>query len=593
MRKIENKINLKTNEIKKIRNSIYFMIAAVFFYLLQTLTLFANELTVSGNNSVKNNADQFMVDVAGVSDGTIYNDRVNINLSAYCSTNGMSVLLKVRYKNSNSNPEIIENVHKNVHGSKYNTIKQYSEDGIYELTFCVEYGGEIRSEEIVTFAIDTKAPEINIDGVNHGAMYNSKIELSVNVTEQFFEGGIVNVEILNENERGKITKTNPEYICKATNNTNIYSFTDEGKYTVTVSAMDERGNKSSKMVSFIIDLNAPDIEVFNLDTKMNKSEILNKAPTFSIEVSDWMFNGGWADVTLYRKLRNETFEKLTTKKYMLTSDVSRFTLPVTREGIYVLNVCARDALSNETSNNYYFTLDESPPVIAYFSDFNEKYLKEFNLPESVTNYIKDLTDVSYHTYLNEKETRGGNIRKDGKYILQIVAEDEAGNTSEEDIAFIIDNTKPTVIVSGLNTDGEVDKNSNIKLSLFDADDYFETVTVNGEEITLSEMDKAAYIPIINYGEYEITVKASDNANNKIEKTIVTNCKALSKAPNITELSGNIKKLTKSVPENSVNNFSKNLTENISSVICLITTFIIITLVIFAVFTFVDTNKKEC
>ena len=107
------------------------------------------------------------------------------------------------------------------------------------------------------------------------------------------------------------------------------------------------------------------------------------------------------------------------------------------------------------------------------------------------------------------------------------------------------------------------------------------------------MDKEANIPVNNYGEYEITVKASDNAGNTIEKTIVTSCRALSKAPNITELSGNIKKLTKSVPENSVNNFSNKIIKNISTTICIITTFIIITLVIFAVFTFVDTNKKEC
>ncbi len=598
MKIIKKKEREQISEIRKIRNSIYLIIAAIFIYLIQTLTVMASEtddkVKQVSENRIENADCNIHVSIDGIDDGMIYANKVGLNLKATCDVKSMIVRLNVRYRDKSGQIRELDNVENNVHGREYTINRIYSEAGIYEISFYAKQkGGEASDNRVVSFAIDNEPPVIDFRDVNNGGKYGCRKEIAIGVSDSFADGLTARVEILREEDNGKIVCTTPEYICQASNNTNIYSLNDNGKYTVTVHANDFCNNEAVKTISFTIDTAPPTIDVYSNGDELKESEILNKAPVFSIVIKDSAYEGGTAQIELLKKIKGENFEKVYSKGYTLTATESKVTLPVRDEGIYVLNVNAVDAFMNKTAKSYYFTLDESPPVIAYFSDFNEHYLKSFRLPENAKKYINDMTNVSYHAYLNEKETSGGSIKKDGKYILQIVAQDEAGNVSEEAIAFIVDNTKPTVIVSGLNADGDVDKNTDIKLSLFDDEDYFERVIVNGEELKLNQMCREAYIPVNEYGQYEINVCAADNADNRVEKTIVTNCKLLSKGPNITELSGNIKKLTKSSPENSVNNTSKKMSQRVSALMCVAASFITIGLVILAVFTFVDTNRKQC
>lgn len=133
-------------------------------------------------------------------------------------------------------------------------------------------------------------------------------------------------------------------------------------------------------------------------------------------------------------------------------------------------------------------------------------------------YYTNRTYLNTRNY-NEKEE----IVQDGKYILTVEAEDAAGNMSEKTIEFIVDRTLPRIIVSGLREDGTVGKGEKVILRLFDEQDRFVQVLLNGAEQVIDEENQQVILPMEAYGDYKITVKAIDPAENELTQIIDMSC----------------------------------------------------------------------
>ena len=150
--------------------------------------------------------------------------------------------------------------------------------------------------------------------------------------------------------------------------------------------------------------------------------------------------------------------------------------------------------------------------------FNKKTFNELNLDElELDNLVSDLTVCQIRMYLNGSEYDGIDEIEDGSYTLLITAEDELGHKSEKTATFVIDTKDPVFIVTGVE-DGEVkNEDYNIEVSLQLDEDKLEQVTLNGKDITLKNNE--ASLNVTEKGEYELYMKATDEAGNEAEQTI--------------------------------------------------------------------------
>ena len=473
--------------------------------------------------------------------------------------------------------------------------RMYTEEGVYDIvTFSYDESGNYSETIRISFGIDKGAPKVAIDNVINDNIYNAPVSIYATVKELFFEGVNANVEAVLKDKSGERKLDVSPFVIGAKTNRNVYTFSKDGSYTVTLTAKDAVNREANTSCRFVIDRTAPLIEIkagsgsesdfTNVDE--GKTTVCSKRPTFNIATYDDTSEYDICAV-LYKKGGDGNYREEKRENVVSVGREAVFPIEVTSEGEFTLKVTLVDKALNTSEKTVSFIVDEEPPVIAYIDAFNEKYLKYFTLPENMKNYIQDATKVKYKAYLNSKEVSSVELKKDGKYILQIVAEDEAGNTSEKVSAFIVDNTMPKVIVHGIENGGNVKKDEVVKLTLFDDNDFFKSVCVNGEEMSIDDK-KEVSIKANDYGDYDISVVAADYAGNEIKEVVKMQC-ALSDNPfKVTIDDTDIKTLTKNdtkIRESFFDRYGSLKILAICSVFAL-------PVLIFALYRFVDTKKNK-
>lgn len=460
--------------------------------------------------------------------------------------------------------------------------RHYSKEGIYDIVAFAYDGNGNYSEKIrLSFGIDRNAPEVMIENVNRGGIYRTSVNAYVTLKEMFFMNAEAETECTvtydDITEKLKLSS----YEIGAKSNRNIYTFSQDGAYRLKITAKDKYGRISADECEFVIDSTAPEIII------RNDMEVYGRLPDIIVDVKDSL-SEYTLDYILAQKTEGSIYEELDRSKIVSVGKNVSIKVPVKSEGAYVLRIDAVDDAGNRSAKSYEFTVDETPPIIGFLSEINEKYVKEFRLPEGFDRYITDNSEFRYKTYLNSKEISSCSITKDGKYILQVVAEDEAGNISEERAAFIVDSTMPKIIVNGIGPEGTVKMNDTVNLSLFDDMDYFKEVSVNGEKYRMTDNRKIS-IPILEKGDYSITVTAADYAGNETVQTVKMSCSYSANPFEKTINLSDIKTLTKNddeIRETFLFNFH-------NPVFLVISGLVVLAGAILGVFTFVDIKKLKC
>lgn len=494
-----------------------------------------------------------IISCSGVIDGNIYADEVKINVIAEDNAPYVHVFYRVDYTDTSSETRCLESLTKDCNGM-FEINREYRDEGIYDIImFAYDANGNYSKTLRYSFGIDINAPVISFEGVNNDETYSDSVDVCAMVSEIFHEGTSVEWSGIVEDIYGKRTIELPPYEVKSRVNKNIVTFSNEGKYLISLRAVDTSGHEAQTSCEFIIDKSSPEVEVeVNGDNVLKAgatgiSEVLKNVPDISVNTKDSYLEYSVV-ASVYEKEKDGSFKLNNISNYMSVGKQATFNVFIPGEGEFIIRICAKDGAGNVCEKSVSLLIDENPPVIGYLSDFNEKYLKEFRLPRNFKNYIQDETNIKYRAYLNSKEINSCDIKKDGKYLLQVVAEDEAGNRSESVTAFIVDNTKPRVIVNGIGDDGKIVKNGIIRLSLFDEDDFFREAFVNGECVGIEGNGREVIIKAEDYGDYDISVVASDYAGNEITQVVKTSC-ALSANPFTVKInSDDIKTLTKNEEE---------------------------------------------
>lgn len=537
------------------------------------------------------------VNIDGISNGQVYGEKATFTISATDNSGKCALYYRCYYTDENGTVGCIEdNTQELERGGSIK--KEYDKEGIYDVS-CFAYDLSGNSSEIYrcSIGVNSKAPELRIDNVQTGKSYNNDVTVYAYLKELFYEGVNANLSGTVVTETGPKALNLPKYEIGSRLNKNIYTLSGDGEYTLKFSATDLVGRTVDTECSFNIDKTGPDIKIqveeFD-DEELNshngasvKSKVISKKPEVIIKTKDFISEYE-IYASLYRKEAGDGYKEVNSSKVVSVGKSAEFNVDVPYEGEYMLKVAGKDLAGNISEKAVIFTVDENPPLIGYVSDFNQKYLKYFTLPKSFGDYIHDMTDTKYRAYLNSKEITSCDIKKDGKYLLQVVAVDEGGNKSEETIAFIVDNTMPKIIVSGIGGDGNVVKDDTVKLTLFDDEDYFKSAFINGKPIEIDGKQKEIEVKASEYGDYDISVEAADYAGNVTTQVVKMNCAYSSNPFTIRLDESDIKTLTKNDDEIR-ESFFKNKVALKVLIICGI---IVATAVIFGAISLIDMRKHK-
>lgn len=528
--------------------------------------------------------------IDGVNNGEIVSNSAQLKISTLDNYGPVKLFYKCRFTDRDGNEQILESVTTEFEGKAGETFRTYNNLGIYDIV-CFSYDGNGNYSETIkcSFAVDNEVPVVRLDNVIDGMVYKDEVQIHAVLSKMFFENVSSDISCELRNEGGTQNLHIPPFEIKAQKNKNIYSFGDDGDYHVILSAEDSRGRKAKTECYFSIDKTPPSIDIMASSTEeLDEKMVFGTIPKITVNAYD--YHGGYTvNSKLYKWSESGTYLSEADDNIVSIGKDVNFDIAPKGEGQYMLIVLAKDNAGNQSEKRIEFTVDEKPPLIGYIDEFNEKYLKQFGLPKNFRDYITDLTKVNYKAYLNSKEISDCEIKKDGKYLLQIVAEDEAGNRSEKLTTFIVDTTMPKIIVNGIEGDGQVKKDGEIVLTLFDEDDYFKRVVVNGRQQPIIGDGRRVAISADAYGKYDISVVASDYAGNETTQFINTSC-ALSANPFTIELDrSEVKTLTKNENEIRENFFEKYCV----SVIVILCAFVVATAVIFAVIARFDIKKLTC
>lgn len=438
----------------------------------------------------------------------------------------------------------------------------FDEDGDY--TFNVKTsdtaGNYAEYGKIDSFTIDMTTPVVTIDmngSASNGSYYSEARTAIITVREHNFNADDFNIEISATNENQPVAAP---ALSAFTKSDDVYTatvqFNTDAVFTVSASYTDLAGNSAEgiKQQQFTVDLTDPSIVIEGLEGDKTYGKSDKVAPKFTVTDT----NLDPSSVTIQLTGSDHGVIDLPCKTDATTNGFV-YTLPdIADDDIYTIKAYAKD-LSGRTKtidtnfkinrNGSVFKLGNATQILN-----SDKYVKAVDKDLIITEKnISQVTseNISYShggTLVglnNEKDyTVSANVdnlgwneytysidhnlfKEEGNYKLSINTTDALGNNSENaskaaDIEFIVDNTAPTCVVTGVEDNGTyredyvdvtIEVYDNIAIDSIDvilndnATKYTENDLVDGK-LNITVPSSAA--------EQTLTVKCSDYAGNNAD-----------------------------------------------------------------------------
>lgn len=475
------------------------------------------------NRKIKIDKTAPKIGIEGVDSGGIYAGSVKASVAGedlHPSSVCVGYTLKRIYDH---NEETIESSAKTLSDLKDASLICVDQDGDYYLECrAVDAAGNESPSVKCSFRIDKTAPSLGFEGVVPQGVFKGDVALKINASDNFDDSYKVRLNGSVATRSGTSDLKLAEYKTEGRYSQCTYYFKADGEYTVNACVTDSAGNSFEDTITFAIDKVSPVIDVGGVNLK--EEAVTNVPPTITFRIKENNYENASVSCVLKKKDTKGNFTVCSTPDWVMNGETSEFSITIDKEGDYELYVSASDTAGNLAAKTLKFTLDMTEPEIDYIENYNKKYIKSFKLPENFSDYIKDENGVDYRTYLNSMNyDEGEEISEDGKYILKVSAVDDAGNQAEKTVEFIVDATMPRVVIDGMADDGSVNKDDTLLLSLYDEDDYFTSVKLNGEELVTQTKQQEVEVIIPDYGDYTIEVEASDMADNILTQTIEAKC----------------------------------------------------------------------
>lgn len=401
-----------------------------------------------------------------------------------------------------------------------------NKDGNYSITaYSIDRAGNKSSSVTKDFIIDSVAPKVSLSGAKDGEFYNKTLTIKATVDELNYS---TNKVYFTGSHNGKSFNIPFKNNGKVSINTKALG--SDGKYTITLKAVDKAGNASAiKSLSFTVDKKKPVI-------KIEGPSVINKTGTGAPKITITDENFKSKDINISRKItaiscKDSFGEKGGTRTYRTFAKLKE------NDGIYTLSVRAVDKAGNIETATKNFTINRFGSKFKFLNKPKRKnqkitkdlVLKEENLSgiESYKVFISRDTEqtetndvrLSHEGTSNVYKIGKGNFSEDGVYKIYIKSRDNAGNSSigGNKYSFTVDQTAPVITYKGVEAN-KAYKEDQIKIYVKASDTLSDvkniTVTVNNIPAEMDTDDVGTYA-IINSGyRQKINIIATDSVGNK-------------------------------------------------------------------------------
>lgn len=393
-------------------------------------------------------------------------------------------------------------------------VRELTQEGRYEIyAIATDSVGNNMKSNTLSFVIDKTAPVVEVHGIEEDAMTADTVTLQLCCRESFYETNEVVLEIERTLD-GKTTTERVDGVLKDGKKSVMEKqFAKDGTYHVTIWAKDRAGNPAQEeQITFSVDKTKPEIGI----TGTENYQLWSEPMSLRFRVVESYYKDNQVVISGTRKDMDGKVETLYIPMIRNSGKVSGMLQTFEEDGIYEIQMRAKDQAGNENSMNVHFVIDRTNPEIFRVGKYDGGYYTSFRLADSMEDIFKDLTVVSYQIRLNGVEYNGTDeITQEGKYNLQVEVQDELGHASRKSVEFIIDHTPPQIRFGGVTEGEKVQMAGTVSLALADADDRITGVRVNGVEQD-ADVRELSYT---EEGAYRIEVDCEDKAGNKATETL--------------------------------------------------------------------------
>ncbi len=378
----------------------------------------------------------------------------------------------------------------------------FSKDSDY--TFTLKFqdmaGNFADYNRVDEFTIDKTIPVATVSYDNNKFLneyyYDAARTATIDILEHNFDSSAVEIKVTADGE----TATVPHISAWSSNgdhNIATITFSADAEYTFDIAGMDFALNELEEYTPdhFVIDQTVPELAIFGIKNMSANNGVVRPGIRYNdtnydkdgTVVQMTGYHNGAVEMTGVRKLEPNGLElKLNDFEYIQEMD-----------DVYTMQATAYDLAGNSSEEAVTFsvnrfgsvyTFDEKTDALIgnhgryYINKEQELVITETNVDtlkfEEITcNLNGKLTTLKegqdYTVRLNGNEAtwkqytytlKEDNFVKEGTYILTIYSEDRATNTSDNSskgkkIEFVVDKTNPSVLISGVENNGQYRANS--------------------------------------------------------------------------------------------------------------------------------------
>ena len=413
----------------------------------------------------------------------------------------------------------------------------FREDGVYKLSLnCTDKAGnQTIYENDDVFVIDQTAPVIRVSYQEQTertkGYYHKPRTAVISIQEKNFRPEDVAIKITavldgEEQKAPEIGMFTSEGVDSETSSQNrereavhraTILYDKDGTYTFNVSYTDLAGNVAKEYPEdrFTIDRTSPSVEIFGVENKSANNDIV--APQIRYQDRNYEEKDVKIELTGYHRgklpIEGQKTE-IVNGQYIKLPDFER---TKEKDDLYTLTVQVTDRAGNVTKKSITFSVNRFGSVYT-LSDNTRKLLQKHYTKQpqeiEVTEINIDtlqMKEISYgrdgevvrlqkgKDYAVEKnEPEQGwktytykigrhNFQKEGNYTVTLSSKDRAENRGNnkikgEEINFVVDQTAPTVVVTGIENYGKY-KESSKKMTIYMEDNFAAEaveVSVHGE-----------------------------------------------------------------------------------------------------------------
>lgn len=359
-----------------------------------------------------------VISMTGVKEGAYSSNPVTVtfqSVESFFDTNNVKITVERKIEGSTYERTLTFN---NT-GKTSNLANTFTEDGDYTITMtAVDRAGNEATPQTLSFTVDCTAPSVTLTGTKDYFVTNQPVTLDFLVKEAYFETNQVQIRGSRRLANGKTEAIN----ISGWSNTGISSslsneFTEDGYYTITISATDKAGNNKQQTIHFTIDTEAPVIgDLSQYDGKyLSSFELKESLEDLISELSV---------PTVKMTLNGEAYDGH----------------EITEDGKYTLVIEVVDEVGLSSTKSVEFVIDKTAPKIIFAGVEDKKtYTEAVRLNLSLENENDTIVEILINgePYELTEGQSSYDISFDtfGDYEVVVLTIDEAGNDNSQTIQF--------------------------------------------------------------------------------------------------------------------------------------------------------------